>query len=202
MIAPKKHFILLTVIILSIIFIANFTYAEGGIQIPNNTGLPDGTVTEVLDRTVNWLLKIFVIIAVTSFVITGLQFIFSFGGSTGSQEQAKKNLTYTIIAIFIVGGALIIFKSILTLLGPSTGVSSSGNSSGITNQQLPNFDFFTPDDGSDGDNMGEDGGANPNGNQYGTQIPDSNFFTPDDGSDGDNMGEDGGANPNGNQYGR
>ena len=99
-----------------------------GIVIPSGTGLPEGTVKSVLSRVLNWLLMIFIVIATISFVVTGLQFIFSFGGSTGAETQAKKNFVYTIIAIFIVGGALIILNAILYLLGNGgTGTARNNN---------------------------------------------------------------------------
>jgi len=105
-----------------------------GITIPDNTGLPDGSIAGVLTTTLNWLLMIFVIIATISFVITGLQFIFSFGGASGSEAQAKKNFSYTIIAIFIVGGSLIILKTVIGLLGPSTGGNNRTMNLTPTNQ--------------------------------------------------------------------
>ena len=138
----KKHFLsllFLFAICLSLIFAYNSnmllaagpttTSAKKGILIPTKTetGLPDGTISSVLDSVLNWLLMIFVVIATISFVITGLQFIFSFGGSTGTESQAKKNFAYTIIAIFIVGGSLIILNAVIGLLG---GNSSSANNFG------------------------------------------------------------------------
>jgi len=121
----KKYFLfVLTIMLLLVITQAS---NAAGIQIPQNTGLPDGTFVSVLDNILNWTLKIFVVIATISFVVTGLQFIFSFGGASGSEAQAKKNLTYTIIAIFIVGGSLIILKTIIGLLGPSNGGGSANN---------------------------------------------------------------------------
>jgi hypothetical protein len=121
-----------------------------GITIPSNTGLPDGNIAGVLTTTLNWLLMIFVIIATISFVITGLQFIFSFGGASGSEAQAKKNFAYTIIAIFIVGGSLIILKTVISLLGPSTG-DNSGNGINYGTEQNPNY-------GTIDDNYGDTGG--------------------------------------------
>jgi hypothetical protein len=117
----------------------SFLFVQGqGITIPDNTGLPDGSVTGVLTTVLNWLLMVFVIIATISFVITGLQFIFSFGGASGSEAQAKKNFSYTIIAIFIVGGSLIILKTIVGLLGPSSG-GNSGSGINYGTEQNPNY---------------------------------------------------------------
>ncbi|HHX58474.1 MAG TPA: hypothetical protein GX706_01770, partial [Candidatus Moranbacteria bacterium] len=60
-----------------------------------------------------WILAVFLILALISFVVTGLQYIFSFGGSI---ENAKNNLMYSIIAVLVVGGALIIVNTIDKLL--------------------------------------------------------------------------------------
>ena len=122
----KQKFLLLLVPVF--LLVAVIAQAQG-IKIPTSgeTGLPDGSVSGVLNTVLNWLLMIFVIIATISFVITGLQFIFSFGGASGSEAQAKKNFTYTIIAIFIVGGSLIILKTIIGLLGPVSSGGAGGN---------------------------------------------------------------------------
>ncbi len=134
--SKQKLFLLLIPIFL---FATTIAQAQG-IQVPTSgeTGLPDGSVAEVLNTILNWLLMIFVIIATISFVVTGLQFIFSFGGASGSEAQAKKNFTYTIIAIFIVGGSLIILKTIIGLLGPvSSGGTGGGNNT--TNNSFTNW---------------------------------------------------------------
>lgn len=119
---------ILPLLILSLLLTPSIMLNAQGIQIPDNTGLPSGTIEAVLDNVLNWLLKIFIVLATISFVITGLQFIFSFGGASGTEAQAKKNFTYTIIAIFIVGGSLIILNAILGFLGPANS-SGGGNAS-------------------------------------------------------------------------
>jgi hypothetical protein len=137
-----------------------------GIEIPEGTGLSEDSFAQVFDRILNWMLMIFVILATMAFVITGLQFIFSFGGASGTQEAAKKNLTYTIIAIFIVGGALIILNTVVGLLGDAPAGSSSGGGA-----QSEGFDFGTYDGDVTGDDMGSDGNSNPMGDIYRTNTP-------------------------------
>ncbi len=136
--SKQKLFLLLIPIFL---FATTIAQAQG-IQVPTSgeTGLPDGSVAEVLNTILNWLLMIFVIIATISFVVTGLQFIFSFGGASGSEAQAKKNFTYTIIAIFIVGGSLIILKTIIGLLGPVSSGSVGGGNNAINTGGYPDND--------------------------------------------------------------
>ncbi len=170
----KQKFLLLLVPVF--LLVAVIAQAKG-IKIPTSeeTGLPDGGVSGIsgiLSDILNWLLMIFVIIATISFVITGLQFIFSFGGASGSEAQAKKNFTYTIIAIFIVGGSLIILNTIVGLLGSN----SSGGAGGGNNTPTANTDFSDPYGAPD--NYGNDGTANPNGDTWGTNTPQSPGTTP------------------------
>ena len=135
----KQKFLLL---LIPIFLLVTIVAQAQGIQVPTSgeTGLPDGNVSGVLNTVLNWLLMIFVIIATISFVITGLQFIFSFGGASGSEAQAKKNFTYTIIAIFIVGGSLIILKTIIGLLGPVSPGGAGGGNNTINTGGYPDND--------------------------------------------------------------
>lgn len=89
------------------------------IPLPQNTGLPapqsgnGGPIISVLVTVMNWILAAFLVLALISFVVTGVQYIFSFGGSI---ESAKKNFMYSIIAVLVVGGALIIVNTIDEIL--------------------------------------------------------------------------------------
>ncbi len=88
------------------------------ITIPDNTGLPDpggtdGGIMTVLTGFVNWLLTIFIILAVLSFVITGIMYIFAMGDSRSQNlENAKQNFKYSIIAVATVGATYIIIQFI------------------------------------------------------------------------------------------
>lgn len=89
----------------------------GGIELPTGTGLSDKTILEIVTFVLQWLLTIFLIIAIISFVITGIQFIMAFGGSySDSYRNAKDNFKYSILAIIVVGSSLIILKTIDYLL--------------------------------------------------------------------------------------
>ena len=172
-------------------FLAAFPIVFAQIIVPEGTGLSEDSFAQVFDRVLNWLLMIFVILATMAFVITGLQFIFSFGGASGTQDSAKKNLTYTIIAIFIVGGALIILNTIVGLLGdaPAGSASNAGNS------QSTGFDFGTYDSGVTGSDMGSDGTSNPGGDIFGTNnnSNDSGLTSPITSNPGATAGPDGGV---------
>ncbi len=157
--SKQKLFLLLIPIFL---FAATIAQAQG-IQVPTSgeTGLPDGSVAEVLNTILNWLLMIFVIIATISFVVTGLQFIFSFGGASGSEAQAKKNFTYTVIAIFIVGGSLIILKTIIGLLGPVSSGGAGGGNNAINVGGYPDNDAIEANNTAGQQSDASDSADNP-----------------------------------------
>ena len=92
------------------------------ISLPTNSGLPNptdttrqGPVVQVVGNVLSWILTVFLLLAIISFVVTGIQYLFSFG-NTFSAENAKRNFVYSTIAIAIVGGALIITYTIERLL--------------------------------------------------------------------------------------
>lgn len=95
----------------------------GGINVPTNTGLPypndhtggAGPVIDVIFYFVGWILSVFMLMAVLAFVITGIQYLMAFG-DTYKAETAKKNFTYSVIAVAIVGGSLIIIRTLDWLL--------------------------------------------------------------------------------------
>jgi len=92
-----------------------------GIDIPTGTGLPDpdpsgtggGGIQMILTNFTSWLLTIFLILAVLSFVITGIMYLISLGDSRSQTiENAKQNFKYSIIAVVTVGASYIIIKFI------------------------------------------------------------------------------------------
>lgn len=104
----------------SLLFVG--TAYGGGINVPTNTGLPyptnntgEGPVIDVIFTFVGWILSVFMLLAVIAFVITGIQYLFAFG-DTYKAETAKRNFTYSVIAVSVVGGALIILITIDALL--------------------------------------------------------------------------------------
>jgi Type IV secretion system pilin len=98
-----------------------------GITIPTNTGLPEppdntggvGPVADVIFYFVGWILTIFLLLAVISFVITGIQYLLAFG-DTYKAETAKRNFTYSVIAVAVVGGALVIIVTVEQILSSVT----------------------------------------------------------------------------------
>lgn len=94
---------------------------SGGITIPD-VGLPDppdttgkGPLLDVLLFFMQWILIVFVILAVISFVITGIQYFFALGDKY-SAENAKNNFKYSVIAVLVTGISLIIILTIDNIL--------------------------------------------------------------------------------------
>ena len=87
----------------------------GGILIPINTGLPDpdGGILEIITNLLDWLLTVFLVLAVLAFVITGIQYLLAMGNARSeSLEGAKNNFKYAITAVVVVGASLIIIRTI------------------------------------------------------------------------------------------
>ncbi|MEA1926355.1 MAG: hypothetical protein U9M90_03925 [Patescibacteria group bacterium] len=126
----KKRF-LVTIWLLALIIGASFLFAQttyalaGGITVPANTGLPDpadppgyagaGPVIAVIFNFLGWILAVFILLAVISFVITGIQYFMAMGDQYKA-ETAKRNFTYSIIAVAVAGAGLILIRTIDYLL--------------------------------------------------------------------------------------
>lgn len=96
-----------------------------GIEIPSDTGLPDpsGGILAIVKNFLNWLLTIFLILAVIAFVITGIQYLLAMGNArSNTLESAKKNFNYSLLAVIIVGAGLIILKAIDNFLRASSTI--------------------------------------------------------------------------------
>lgn len=99
-------------------------YSMGqGIVIPSGTGLPeppdgaDGPIVIVLVNVLSWIMSVFLILAVISFVITGFQYMIALGGDI---TKAKNNFYYSILAVAVVGGSMVIIRTIDFLLRANT----------------------------------------------------------------------------------
>lgn len=86
-----------------------------GIEIPSDTGLPDPAdgIKGILSGFLNWILTIFLILALIAFVVTGIMYLVAMGNSHGDQvESAKNGFKYAILAVVIVGASLLIIRTI------------------------------------------------------------------------------------------
>lgn len=106
----------LVVFLLGFVIFGNLAHGSGsGVNIPTDTGLPGGTIKGVLTNLLMWLLSIFGILAIISFVISGIQYLMATGDDK-SMETAKRNMTYSIIGIVIALSGFIVVQAIDTAL--------------------------------------------------------------------------------------
>ncbi len=70
------------------------------------------TLSEIVERTLSFLLSIFGILAIIGFVISSVVYFSSFGDSQKAQ-QAKNALIYSIVGIIVALGSLILIKQII-----------------------------------------------------------------------------------------
>lgn len=104
----KKYF----VFILGIFFLPLLAQADWstGLSIGQTYGLPnpwDG-IYGIIDNALLWILSIFTLLAIISFVINGIMFLMA-GGSQDMADRAKRGVTYSILGILVgISGYIII----------------------------------------------------------------------------------------------
>lgn len=84
------------------------------------TGLPtsSGGIKGVLSNVLIWMLSIFGIIAIISFVVSGLQYLLS-AGDEKAMQTAKRNATYSILGVVVALASFVIIKAIDAALNNS-----------------------------------------------------------------------------------
>jgi uncharacterized membrane protein YgcG len=101
---------------------------SSGVCIPTNTGLPNNTVTPVLQNVMNWLLIVVGTVAIIAFVISGIQYLLS-AGDQNAIETAKRNMKWSIVGVVVALMGMVILIFIYDILEyGSTGYSSSTSS--------------------------------------------------------------------------
>lgn len=73
------------------------------------------TLTEIVERTLSFLLSILGTLAIIGAVISGLFYLFA-GGDPKKAEKAKNSAVYSLIGVAIAGSALILVKTITELI--------------------------------------------------------------------------------------
>ncbi len=83
---------------------------NGGILLPQ-MGLPGASIQDIIGNLLVWLLGIVGVIAIISFIISGIQY-FAAAGDETRMETAKKTMTYSIIGIIVVLASYVIIQAI------------------------------------------------------------------------------------------
>jgi hypothetical protein len=88
----------------------------GGLVIPT-TGLPNppGGIAAILANFLIWLLYIVGMIALISFVVSGIQYFLA-AGDEKTMEKAKRNFNYSVIGVVVVLSAFVIIKAVDIML--------------------------------------------------------------------------------------
>jgi hypothetical protein len=90
--------------------------------LPPNTGLPPSSkgIVGILTNLMNWMLAIFGIIAIISFIVSGIQYFLS-AGDEKMIQTAKRNATYSILGVIVALSAFVVIKAVdAALRGSST----------------------------------------------------------------------------------
>ncbi len=90
---------------------------QGNVCIPTSgtTGLSDRTPAQIVEAIAMWIVGIFGTIALITFLICGLKYIFA-GASASDAEVAKRCMGWAIVGAFIVALSFAIIKTIASIL--------------------------------------------------------------------------------------
>jgi len=114
----KKYF--LSVFSVMLMFLYS-DIAVAAYEIPSNTGLPNssGGIRGILANLLTWFLMIFGIIAIISFIVSGIQYFLS-AGDEKMMQTAKRNATYSILGVIVALSAFVIIKAVDTALNANS----------------------------------------------------------------------------------
>jgi len=91
--------------------LAQFDQTAGG-----KTNLPGGSVMDIIENIMYWLLALVGIIGVIGFAIAGILYLTSAGDETRI-EGAKKAMAYAILGVVVAIVGLVAVKAVATMLG-------------------------------------------------------------------------------------
>ncbi len=81
----------------------------------NEYGLPNNTITGVINMVVNWLLSLLGILGIAGFVVAGIMYIVA-AGDKDSIDRAKKVMTFSIIGVVVGLLGLVVVNTIDSVL--------------------------------------------------------------------------------------
>lgn len=117
----KKKLSAVTLALL-VIFSVNIALADS-YTLPSGTGLPNPTngIAAILENLLTWVLGIFSIIAIISFIISGIQYFLA-AGDEKMMQTAKRNATYSIVGVIVALAAYVIIQAVDTALNASSSI--------------------------------------------------------------------------------
>jgi hypothetical protein len=91
-----------------------------GRKYAEDAGTPDGTITDIVGTTMDWLLALLGFFGIIGFVISGIMYLTA-AGDDDQISTAKNAMKYSIIGIIVALLGFVIIQAVETLL---TGQSS------------------------------------------------------------------------------
>lgn len=92
--------------------VASAQWEEGG---PTNSNLPAGSLSDIIQNLMQWLLYVVGFLAVVGFVISGILYLTS-AGDDDKIETAKNAMIYSIIGVIVAILGLVIIQAASGLL--------------------------------------------------------------------------------------
>ena len=118
--------ILITLVVLALVFPAiteaasnfsfSFSFGNGGISGLSGIGLPAGSIYEIIQNLVYWLLGIFAFFGIIGFVVSGIMYLIS-AGNDEMITKAKNYMMYSIVGVIVGLMGLVILQAVYWMLG-------------------------------------------------------------------------------------
>lgn len=82
-----------------------------GLERAEDSGLPGGTIIDIIGTTVGWLLSVFGILALIGFFISGILYITA-AGDERRMEQGKNAMVYCIMGVIAALIGYVVIKAV------------------------------------------------------------------------------------------
>ncbi|MEI7891178.1 MAG: hypothetical protein WCI36_04410 [bacterium] len=83
---------------------------------PTGTGLPGGSIINIITNGMNWLLIVVGILGVIGFVIAGILYLTA-AGDEGQIGQGKTAMIYSIVGVIVALLGVVIIRAVQSMLG-------------------------------------------------------------------------------------
>ena len=93
-----------------------------GLLNTEESGLPAGTITDIVINIMKWILGIVGVIGVIGFAVAGILYLTA-AGDEDRIETAKKAMTYCIIGVIVAILGYVIVQAASTMLGTGTNTT-------------------------------------------------------------------------------
>jgi hypothetical protein len=94
--------------------------AQWDVNSVNTTAqLPSGTIFNIVESVLNWLLALLGIFGIIGFVISGIIYLVS-AGDEDTIERAKRAMTWSIIGVIVGLMGFVIIQAVNSMLGGSS----------------------------------------------------------------------------------